>query len=442
MKSASTGRAVASVTAISILVTLGIAYRSQFNSTEEGEAVNLFNPAKNTMKGTVAEPERRVHLIALGFSGQQAAGVNAFSSFQCWAAHSGQPFEIVEPIIKNSRLVSPFQAASDALKLSDFFALKHLNNASKLAGLPRVITLQQFLDIGSKDVIFIQFEEKSAEDKVIWSSGSDVDTCYVAKTSKKQLDRIIRRGYCIRKIVSMKSESLTTLKLYEVLGNWNYVSVTVVVSNWRGPMSPHAECKHVGRHSAKPQFYPSPRLLSDASSYIRSYYAKNVPYNAVMIRIERVTILAEQFPGKYSVKGCLTELVNVVDSMAGGRPMVAADIGNYGSSSWDWAVSDYDRQATGMVETKVAMQSLLRGQLSFEEWEQAFVQAAGGVTDRGYIAALQRTIASRAKCLVLMGGGNFQYLALLEYLRVREKRCVHLVCVFNEEEMKRRISVS
>ena len=48
-----------------------------------------------------------------------------------------------------------------------------------------------------------------------------------------------------------------------------------------------------------------------------------------------------------------------------------------------------------------------------------------------YIAALQRTIASRSDCLLLFGRGNFQEVALSAYLRNHPNkvtRCVHIVC--------------
>lgn len=395
------------------------------------------------------ESDRLVYLIVLGYSGQQAAGVNAFISFQCWAAHSNQPVKIVEPAIRMSRLVSPFYTNSDALKLGDFFDLTHLNNASKSAGLPQVISLGQFQVKGSKDVIFMQFQDELEHKILHWPVEGDSDSCYTAKTSKKQMDRIVRLGYCIRKIVNVKSKSLTSTKLHEVLGSWNHRSVTVVVSNWKAPLSPHAECKHIGHRSTKAQFYPSGRLLRDTSAYIEANNAGSNYYNAVMIRLEHAVILAENFPEHYSIQNCLKEVMNFVDSLQGDGEvaglMVAADIGNYGSNSWDWAVSDREKFATGMTNTKMAMNSLFRGKMSFEEWEQTFVQAAGGVTDRGYIAALQRTIASRAQCIVLMGGGNFQYLALLEFLRINgggKDTCVHLVCVHNEKEMKMKIASS
>ena len=53
---------------------------------------------------------------------------------------------------------------------------------------------------------------------------------------------------------------------------------------------------------------------------------------------------------------------------------------------------------------------------SFEEWEQSFTKATNGINDQTFIAALQRVIASRARCLLLFGGGSFELLAFQDYL--------------------------
>lgn len=53
-----------------------------------------------------------------------------------------------------------------------------------------------------------------------------------------------------------------------------------------------------------------------------------------------------------------------------------------------------------------------------------------GVTDAGYVAGLQRVLAGRADCLVLVGGGDFQTMAAVDYMRYHNSSyCIHLVCV-------------
>ena len=53
----------------------------------------------------------------------------------------------------------------------------------------------------------------------------------------------------------------------------------------------------------------------------------------------------------------------------------------------------------------------------------------GGMTDRGYVAALQRLLASRVDCMILLGGGDFQAFAVTDYLEYHKigKKCVHVI---------------
>ena len=71
--------------------------------------------------------------------------------------------------------------------------------------------------------------------------------------------------------------------------------------------------------------------------------------------------------------------------------------------------------------------------------EESFAQVASVANSGGYMAALQRTIASKADCLILVGGGYFQELALNDYKMNhpdKNKWCVHLVCATYSETLK------
>ena len=67
-----------------------------------------------------------------------------------------------------------------------------------------------------------------------------------------------------------------------------------------------------------------------------------------------------------------------------------------------------------------------------------FTNATKRIENSGYIAALQRTLASQAECLVLAGGGNFQELAMRDYMRNHPNKrnwCIHAVCAIDEERL-------
>ena len=148
-----------------------------------------------------------------------------------------------------------------------------------------------------------------------------------------------------------------------------------------------------------------------------------------MFRLEHSAMLAERRLKQYSIENCLQKVVEIAQQL-GGRSVIAADIGKYGSKSFHWAIKDKDKLAVWINMTKSTMFELGNHTLSFEEWEDSYVKAASGETNIGYIAALQRTIASQADCLVLMGGGCFQDITMQRYaqLHTAEERCIHFVC--------------
>jgi Zn-dependent oligopeptidase len=163
---------------------------------------------------------------------------------------------------------------------------------------------------------------------------------------------------------------------------------------------------------------------------------------AVMLRIEHVIDYVNKHREQSSIDKCLEEAYQLTkERQQSGRPMVTLDMGKFGSGVWSELTAKYD--VAGLAEkSKQLLNSLFNNELSYTEWEESFTRATGGVENSGYIAALQRTLASRAKCLVLVGGGTFQDLALKDYLRnhpKREDQCVKLVCIYKNEELFRNI---
>ena len=139
------------------------------------------------------------------------------------------------------------------------------------------------------------------------------------------------------------------------------------------------------------------------------------------------------------VAKCLHKVINIAEKTwekGGGfsRPLVTLDLGKYGSIGM--------RQRTVPKLNQLAestLSSLLHNKWTFSEWEESFVQVASINNNNGYIAALQRTLASRADCLVLVGGGYFHELALNDYKRNHPDKstwCIHLVCAINSRRLQ------
>ena len=58
------------------------------------------------------------------------------------------------------------------------------------------------------------------------------------------------------------------------------------------------------------------------------------------------------------------------------------------------------------------------------------LKAAGGITDRGFIAALEKTISIHADCIILLGrGSSFVRPAASDYISLHDNnRCVVSIC--------------
>ncbi len=112
--------------------------------------------------------ETKIFIIVRKYSGQQGAGVNAITSLQCWAGHSGLQMSIVEPFMYSTSFFGSLLEEKKFLKLSDYFDYEHLNKASREAKLAEFTTLDQFTKEGSKNIIFIATYSKIM--KVVSSS--------------------------------------------------------------------------------------------------------------------------------------------------------------------------------------------------------------------------------------------------------------------------------
>ncbi len=131
------------------------------------------------------------------------------------------------------------------------------------------------------------------------------------------------------------------------------------------------------------------------------------------------------------VDACLLEILETVRNLEidkreeeeeeeeeGEGTFVTADIGMFGSKSWNEReeLSEQDKASIFNRVQQFVTTELLCNDLTFSQWEDSFVNIAQDRDDQGYIAALQRVIASRADCVVIVGGGNFIKMALGEYL--------------------------
>lgn len=413
------------------------------------------------------------YVVALQFSGQQGAGIQALMSLQCWAASFGLPIRILEPLISSTMFasfVSPRHQNSTFLKFGDMFDLEHFNKISESSlNYAQLGTREDFFADAPKDIIFVSMDlipknasKKERIPKVVWTSDSESkgdEYCYQFEDMNGYLRQLFKENFCVVRIIKA-AHSLTSSYIFADKQLWKIIygdrlpqHVTLIFSKWRTSwFMPNNEakdpnmCKHSGYRSSKEQFIPSPRLIADAEYYEKNFLSSHNEV-ALMLRIEHMMMFiseSEHSPNVWTVDKCLVEVFRLMKGMRlTGYPMVTLDMGKFGSSSLEATTGSKDTLTKLTEKTKVLLTSLFDNKLTFEEWEDSFTKATRGVEHHGYIAALQRTLASRAKCLVLVGGGSFQDLALKNYIMNHPNKadhCIELVCNRKEESFTKIIN--
>ena len=397
------------------------------------------------------------YVVAISLSGQQGAGIQALTSLQCWVSSFNLPMVILEPIMSKTVFVSiPRSSQNSFLTFSDLFDIQHFNRISESLGYTLVATREQFFSTAPRNAIFVHVKSapknistRESTAKVFWRADEE-QTCYQFEASRLGL-LAKEQGFCFVRIVEAICSHKNILKVTDqevrevFFGDQLPQQVTLFFNKWEtswyvenDDLDNPFTCKRIGKNSSKEQFLPSPRLVSDAK-YYETHFLQSSNEVALMLRIEHVIHFVRQqqrlsLTSTWTVDECLTRAFKMTKEMQmSGYPMVTMDIGKFGSASLSQTLGvDIDDLSE---KSKLMLTELYENKLTFEEWEESFTKATGGVEHSGYIAALQRTLASRAKCLILVGGGNFQDLALKDYLKKhpnREDQCIHLLCVKNE----------
>lgn len=416
------------------------------------------NPSRNHRKSS---PETFGYVISLRYGGQQSGGAGSLASLQCWIKSFDLPILIAEPALKRSKF---YAADKAALRLGDIFDITKFNNLDvgrKEYG--QIAPWDQFLKNAPREIVYVKiFDSKSEQDFSSWDTNvtlMDMDTADCNLPSEFAFLQSYK--FCITKYVDFhvhdKNPFFTknTYSPFPPKEVYKHLfqeaqprEVTLIIDHWL-PMYcvPNYQlqtpeiCRNV-HYSGRRLIHASPHLLTHVEKYEQMFLQPRTTV-AVMIRSEHlINWVAGQSGMKngeldktklnQTVQGYLDEVIKVARNLKKwfpeGKTFVTLDAGKYGSGSWRsmFPRIGYSEGKSIMLEAlKNTVVSLTENSLTFKEWEDSFTQVTGTITDGGYIAALQRTIGSRADCLVLVGGGTFGLGAISEYLHSHPKVSDH-----------------
>ena len=416
-----------------------------------------------------ASPTARSHgyVLVLKTPGQQSSGLKSFLSVQCWVGSFNLPLYVVEPFIENSKVHTlPNTNLDQLFSLEDFYDIAHYNTLSRKQGWAEVVSWGNFAQNAPKNVIYIRVKnprhmecydfdhEPLKSPTVVWSSQ---EQCFSSHDTNSVLS-VINLNLCVVRVVQVWPRPCVCneAQMYQMIfGEWKPEEVTLIFQSWAEifyiPNTSLAEpsaCWRACHDGLEDKYHPSHQLLSHAEAYETMHATSKGHFKiAVMLRSEKIFTSMQNRVDKWKevLYSCLARTTDIVHRLqskqeVAGHPFMTVDIGRYGSASWghsDWHTGSSSlRLAKKLLpHVKSTLINLLNHSMTFDEWEESFSNVTGGIKDRGYIAALQMIIVSRADCIVIMGSGTFLKLAVSEYMDKHPDPslwCIHLVCVNNK----------
>ena len=221
-----------------------------------------------------------------------------------------------------------------------------------------------------------------------------------------------------------------------IYGSFSPSSVVVWFQTWKGIMGKRRikiiEKQYARNQDVTKMLQNSQRVVDDSKKYVRnvikSDFGKFVAISFRSVQRAKYFLVKHQGNPMTFFSKCVSELQETV-RLINNTDMVflAQDLGRFG----DAKASKYltDDMITG-IENDL-FQRVYNGTLTIEKWEQQFVEVTGGITDSGYIAAMQSEILKNSRCIVMFGGSsNFQRSVLYRYKQnhLNNNSCIREVC--------------
>ena len=401
------------------------------------------------------------YIITQSFGGQMTRAIRNMMVQQCWGASFGHPSYLVEPFSSNSFLYHTSRLWSkakrrelrNAPRFSEFYDLDHYNFQSRRQGSIELVTWEHFIKNAPRQAVALVIPQQKCN--LTWkrktSNNRLLSNCSLSEAFQDFIVGLKTYEFHVIKVMCVDCTRLemplTPKELQsELYEGHSFQRVTILVNAWRNYayttswLQLPKLCALCETPSMSVRLRPS-MLVRRHTQYYKEAFLKHHGFVAVMIRIER--FLTQQVSGRVqsNLSSCVNETLQVLDKtkteMKNVDTFLTLDVGRFGSRVMRTsnAVSRLTSHGTDTGDTitllaENTIKHVFNGTLSFKEWEDTFTDASHGITEMGYIAMLQRNIATEANCLILMGGGSFQQVAAYQYIQNHPNDyCLHTICV-------------
>ena len=371
---------------------------------------------------TTAAPIDHGYLLELYSSDALTGGAMNILSYQCMASKLSPKLIVVEPFVLPTATYGAVLEVDDResfdrennVKLKDIYDIEAWNSVADRYHYNRLASWESFIADAPRDLILVENQ---------WWRDCNLS----ALTEKfsgffKTFNFRVVRTVCLN---FNKSGAMNAGQFKGVVyGEYAPEQVTVVIDRLPavgqgvGPFSTAVE----GQSCSKGKYWDlviknmpsSKRIKRDAKEYIKRYFGGKKDFVSLMIRFQH-RLGAAKNNTLAEVKSILQEVRHkwtvVKDRQHLNATFLAFDVGKYGCAAFTILNHFGPMMGEILTEMRKFFDNLYNGSISYSEWEDSFVEVSGvksGSGVAGYVAILQKEIASQGRCIILVGGGSFQ----------------------------------
>ena len=439
--------------------------RTQLSNEIDRAALSKLTETKVNYEENVTHSQSKGYIIPYKLYEQQTSAARNLWGLQLWA--NSVDMKVVEPFISEHGM--SFQllvnGTSSPLRFSDMFDRDFWNSRTTMKGCAPLVDWEEFLNNAPrKTILAVPYNRDNAKHYKVVDSIDDPSKitgktkCYPTYFNKLAMKYFTNLGFhFVREVCIMfTSDNPMTMEEFaqHIFGQYKPSDVTVIFAQWNGIRESRINLRGVKLtkdNTINVGLMPSKKVIKDSDKYVQQFVPAGRKYFGAMIRVERIL---RELIKKIGFDKALKYMTNCAAKLAGlqqfkdhhewGRTL-AIDMGKLGSLGLQTGCIKHQYCGIDKLFNLSFTSVFGEDSWSIEEYEDSFTQSLS-THNSAYIAQLQRTIAARSDCIIMIGGkSNFQSAAISYYKNFHPnvtKQCIIYHCYYGVDAKLKNIHIN
>jgi len=401
------------------------------HTSDQPQLVTTAQPTESVINSTdVNHQQPQGHILVYSSYEEQTNGARNLWQLHMWAAIL--KMRVVEPFAVESMfgVIGALPNFTQALQFSDYYDTDKWNKLVKDHGGSSLVHWKDFLSNAPRKVIILYTLLRYLGGKPFSVTYGEDDINKTYNPTKYEHIATedmtwLKQNFNITRVVNFIRDGNVEHPLSPeefnsyVFGDIDPTEVTLIIINWIGISTTrwriqlkrtsyisYLNAMHVDFRipQSLPKISPSWRVLKAYKNYV-SKYIGNRKYVGIIFRTH--CVLEYGVKGDFKTKsqyllGCSKQLKHTLDKVRNKwRIFMAYDLGTFGSDGY-YSAGD---QRLFPLRDQI-FSDVFNGSISMNQRDEMLMNVSDGISDRGFIALLEKTITTNADCIILLGKGS------------------------------------